>query len=94
MNEVAKKGKSPTNQEDATFNYSHQDTRIERYILVNVVVTKLEYAREVQEENSKLEKRNRKRWMGAGSTKLGYSKTTSIPAFRAEFGVYPFETET
>ena len=51
------KGKAHVGKMDAILTDSHLDTRIQRCILMNVIVPKLEYAREVWEGNAKLVKR-------------------------------------
>ena len=53
---VIGKGKAQVDKMDAILTDSHLDTRIKRYILVNVIVPKLEYAGEVREGNAKFVK--------------------------------------
>ena len=52
---VIGKGKAHTGKMDAILTDSHLDTRVERCILIDVIVPKLEYA-EVWEGNAKLVK--------------------------------------
>ncbi|CAM9862168.1 unnamed protein product, partial [Sphacelaria rigidula] len=47
-------GKAQIRRMDVILGYPHLDTRIERCILMNVIVPKLEYAGEVWEGNVKL----------------------------------------
>ena len=49
-------GKAHVGKMDSILTESHLDTRIKICILINVIVPKLEYAREVWEGNAKLVK--------------------------------------
>lgn len=62
---------------DAILTDSHLDTRIKRYILMNVIVPKLEYAGEVWEGNGKLVKQLETVQMTAAKKMLGCSGMTS-----------------
>ena len=75
---------------DAILTDSHLDTRIERCILINVIVPKLEYAGEVWEGNAKLVKQLVQ--MTAAKKVPGCSSTSSNTVLRAELGMYPLET--
>ena len=86
------KCKAHVGKMDAILTDSHLDTRIQRCILMNVIVTKLEYAREVWEGNAKLVKRLEIVRMTAAKKVLGCSSTTSNTVLRAELEMYPLET--
>ena len=79
---------------DVILRDSHLDTRIKRCILMSVIVPKLEYAGEVWEGNAKLVKKFETIPMTAAKKIVGYSKTASNTALRAEFGVYSLKTGT
>ena len=86
------KGKSQVGKMDATLTDLHLDTRSNRCILVNVIVTKLECAGKVWEGDAKFVKQLKTVQMTAAKNILGCSNTTSITVLRAELGMYPFET--
>ena len=59
---------------------------------MNVIVTKLEYAKEVWKGNAKSVDNVEAVQMAAAKSILGCSKTTSNTALGAESGMCPFET--
>ena len=76
---------------DAILTDPHLDTRIEIYILTNMVAPKLAYAGEVWEGNSKLVNQLETMQMTASKTILGCLSTTNNTVVRAELGMYPLE---
>ena len=89
---VIGKGKSQVGKMDAILTDPHLDTRIERCILIDVIVPKLEYAGEVWEGNAKFVKQLETVQMTAAKKILGCSSTTSNTVLRAELGMYPLKT--
>ena len=89
---VTGKGKSHVAKMNAILTDPHLDTRIKRCILINAIVLKLAYAREVWERNAKLVKQLETVQMTAAENVLGCSSTTSNAVLRAELGMYPLET--
>ena len=85
------KGESQVGKMHAILTDPHLDTRIERCILTNVIVPKLEYAGEVWERNPKFVKLETVQ-MTAAKKILGCSSTTSNTVLRADLGMYPRET--
>ena len=83
-------GKSQVGKMGAILTDPHLDTRINRCILMNVSVPKLEYAGEVREGNAKFVKqRETAVQMTAAKKILGCSSTASNNAvLRAELGTY------
>ena len=75
---------------DAILTDSHLDTRIERCILIGVIVR--EYAGEVWEGNAKLEKQMERGQMTAAKKVPRCSRTTSNTVLRADLGMYPLKT--
>ena len=71
---------------------SHLDTRIKICILMNVIVSKLEYAGEVWEGNANFVKQLETVQMAAAKKILRCSSTTSRTVLRAELGMYPPKT--
>ena len=69
---------------DAILTDSHLDARVKRYIMMNLIVPKLEYAGEVWEENAKLVKQLETVDMAAAQNVLGCSSTTSNTVLRTE----------
>ena len=67
----------------------HIDTRIKTCVLMNVIVSKLEYAGEVWEGNAKFVKQLETVQITAAKKILGCSSTTSNTTLRAELGMYP-----
>ena len=61
------------------------------YIMINVIVPKLEYAEVVWEGNAKLVKQLETVQMTAAEKVRGCSSTTSNTACRAELGMYPLK---
>ena len=53
---VIGKGKAHVGKMDAILTDSHPDTRFKRWVMINVIVPKLEYAGELWEGNAKLVK--------------------------------------
>ena len=62
---------------DAILTDSHLDARVKRYIMMNLIVPKLEYAGEVWEENAKLVKKLKTGQMTAARKIPGCSRTRS-----------------
>ena len=77
---------------DAILIDSLHDIRIEKCILMHVVVPKLEYAGEAWETNTKLVKQLEPVQMTAAKNILGCSCTTSNTALTAEVELYPPKT--
>ena len=77
---------------DAILTGSHLDTRMKRCILMNVIVPKLEYAREVWEGNAKLVKQLETVQMTAAKKTPRCLSTTSNTVLRAELGTHPLRT--
>ena len=77
---------------DAILTDSHLGTRIERCILMNVIVPKLEYAGEVWEGHARLVERLEVVQMTAAIKILRYSSATSNTVLRAELGMHPLKT--
>ena len=61
------------------------------YIMINVIVPKLEYAEVVWEGNAKLVKQLETVQMTAAKKVRGCSSTTGNTACRAELGMYPLK---
>ena len=89
---MIQKGKAEAGRVNVILRNSHLDTRIKRCTLLNVIVPKLEYAREVWGANKKLPDKMERVQMAAGKKILGCSKTTSNTAWRAELGMYALKT--
>ena len=77
---------------DAILTDPHLDARIKIYILMNVIVPKLEYAGQVWEKNAKFVKQLETVQRTAANKILGCSSTTSSTILRAELGMYPLKT--
>ena len=77
---------------DAILTDSHLDTRIERCILMNGTVPKLEYAGEVLEGNVELVQELETVHMTAAKQLPRCSSTTSNTVLRAELGMHPLKT--
>ena len=73
---------------DGILTDSHLGIRIRRFILMNVIVAKLEYAK-IWEGNAKFVKQPETVQMTAGKYILGCSSTTSNAVVRAELGMHP-----
>ena len=72
---------------DVILRDSYLDTRIRRYILLNMIVPKLDYAGAVWEGSMKLAEKLETVQMAAAKKILGSSKTINT-ALRAELGMY------
>ena len=95
INKVIEKSKTQICKMGVILRESQLDTRIKIYILRNVIVPKLEYAREVWEGNAKLVKKLETVPMTAAKKILGCSKTaTNYTALRAGLSMYSLKTET
>ena len=77
------KGKSQVGNMGAILTDPHLGTRINRCIMMNVIVPKLEYAGEVWEGNAKFVKQLETMQMTAAKNILGCSSTTSNAVLRA-----------
>ena len=73
---------------DAILTDSHLDTRIKRCILINVIVSRLEYA---GEGNTKLVKQLETVQMTAAKKIVRCSSTTSNTVLRAELRMHPLK---
>ena len=89
---VLRKGKTQIGKMDAILTDSHLDTRIKKCILINVIIPRLEYAREVWKGNAKLVKQPETVQMTAAEKIRGCSSTTSNTVLRAALGMYPHKT--
>ena len=78
---------------DAILTDAHLDIRIKIRILMNVIVSKLEYAGEVWEGDAKFVKQLETVQMTAAKNILGCSSTTSDTVQRAVLGMYPLQTK-
>ena len=87
-------GESQVGKMDAILTDPHVDTKIKKCILINVIVPKLQYARQVWEGSTKSVKQLKTVQMTAAKYNLGCSSTTSntVLLIRAALGMYPLNT--
>ena len=77
---------------DAILTDPHLDTRIKMCILINMILSKLDYAGEVWKGSAKFVKQLETVQMTAAKNILGCSSTTSNTVLRrAELGMHPLK---